>query len=168
MNNIGVVRKIDDLGRIVIPKEIRKTLNVRSGEDLQIFVDNESIVLTKYNKLLNLQETAQKYIDSFSKLTSSTILIVNHTNIVSSSNKNFINKKLDSKVVKLISSRQVVLDKSFVIDSQVYDLNYYIMPLIINTDLIGAIIILSNNVINDRDKTLAEVLSILLSDLIYA
>ena len=47
MKNTGVVRKIDDLGRIVIPKEIRKSLNIRNGEDLQIFVDNDNIVLKK-------------------------------------------------------------------------------------------------------------------------
>ena len=56
MKNTGVVRKIDELGRIVIPKEIRKTLNIGTGEDLQIFVENDSIVLKKYIKMLSLKE----------------------------------------------------------------------------------------------------------------
>ena len=43
--NTGIVRKIDELGRIVIPKEIRKNLNIRNGEDVQIFIQDNSIVL---------------------------------------------------------------------------------------------------------------------------
>ena len=48
MKNTGVIRKIDELGRIVIPKEIRKNLNIRNGEDVQIFVEEDKIVLKKY------------------------------------------------------------------------------------------------------------------------
>ena len=49
MKATGVVRRIDELGRIVIPKEIRKTLRIREGESLEIFLDNqENIVLKKY------------------------------------------------------------------------------------------------------------------------
>ena len=47
MKATGVVRRVDDLGRIVIPKEIRRNLRIRDGEDLEIFVDNDIIILIK-------------------------------------------------------------------------------------------------------------------------
>ena len=59
----GVVRKIDELGRIVIPKEIRKNLNIRNGEDVSIFVKDNMIVLKKYERALTIKEISQKYIN---------------------------------------------------------------------------------------------------------
>lgn len=57
MKATGVVRRIDELGRIVIPKEIRKTLRIREGENLEIFLDDqENIVLKKYFALNHLQK----------------------------------------------------------------------------------------------------------------
>ena len=51
MKATGIIRRIDDLGRIVIPKEIRKNLRLKNGENLEIFIDeNENIILRKYNK----------------------------------------------------------------------------------------------------------------------
>ena len=51
MKSTGVVRRVDDLGRIVIPKEIRRTLRIRDGESLEIFVDREMIALKKFSKM---------------------------------------------------------------------------------------------------------------------
>lgn len=48
MQSIGVVRKVDELGRIVIPKELRRTLNIEEGDPLEIFVDGEEVILRKY------------------------------------------------------------------------------------------------------------------------
>ena len=56
MKLAGIVRRIDELGRIVIPKEIRKTLHIKNGENLEIFIDGETIVLKKYSELGNLKE----------------------------------------------------------------------------------------------------------------
>ena len=65
MINTGIIRKIDDLGRIVLPKEIRKSLNIYSGDDLQISIDNERIILEKYSRLDSFEETIIKIINSF-------------------------------------------------------------------------------------------------------
>lgn len=48
MKSTGVVRRIDDLGRVVLPKELRRTLNVNEGDPLEIFIDGEQIILKKY------------------------------------------------------------------------------------------------------------------------
>ena len=74
MKTTGVVRKIDDLGRIVIPKEIRRTLKIRDGESLEIFVDKEMITLKKYSTMEDFQEVTKKLLDAVSKTTSKSIL----------------------------------------------------------------------------------------------
>ena len=73
--NTGIVRKIDELGRIVIPKEIRKSLNIRNGEDVQIFIKDDEIILKKYKKLLTVKDRANRYLHSFRKITDSFIFI---------------------------------------------------------------------------------------------
>ena len=62
MKATGVVRRIDDLGRVVIPKEIRKTLRIKEGEPLEIFTDREGqIILKKYSPIGELSEFASGY-----------------------------------------------------------------------------------------------------------
>ena len=56
MKSTGVVRRVDDLGRIVIPKEIRQTLRIRDGESLEIFVDREMIALKKFSKMRDMMK----------------------------------------------------------------------------------------------------------------
>ena len=48
MKSTGIVRKVDELGRIVLPKELRQTLNINERDPIEIFVDNSSIILQKY------------------------------------------------------------------------------------------------------------------------
>lgn len=65
MKATGVVRRIDELGRIVIPKEIRKTMRIREGENIEIFIDgNQNIVLKKYSIIKKLGDFAQSFTDA--------------------------------------------------------------------------------------------------------
>ena len=63
MKSTGVVRRVDDLGRIVIPKEIRRTLRIRDGESLEIFVDREMITLKKFSKMSDMNEVAKELVE---------------------------------------------------------------------------------------------------------
>ena len=65
MKTTGIIRRIDDLGRIVIPKELRRSLRIKTGESLEIFVENEDIILKKYSPMESIEEAASKYVDSF-------------------------------------------------------------------------------------------------------
>ena len=70
MKATGVVRRIDDLGRVVIPKEIRKTLRIKEGEPLEIFTDREGqVILKKYSPIGELSEFATGYAETLSKTT---------------------------------------------------------------------------------------------------
>ena len=102
----GVVRKIDELGRIVIPKEIRKNLNIRNGEDVSIFVKDNMIVLKKYERALTIKDISQKYINAFKKINDDVILISDKNSIISSSNLEYIDKKIDTKIFNLINERK--------------------------------------------------------------
>src|SRR5574344_1756908 len=70
MKATGVVRRIDDLGRVVIPKEIRKTLRIKEGDPLEIFTDKEGeVILKKYSPIGELSEFASEYADTLAKTT---------------------------------------------------------------------------------------------------
>lgn len=65
MKATGIVRRIDDLGRVVVPKEIRRTLRIREGDPLEIFVAREGeVILKKYSPINELSEFADEYVQS--------------------------------------------------------------------------------------------------------
>lgn len=83
MKATGIVRRIDDLGRIVIPKEIRRNLNIREGAPLEIYVDPDGeLILKKYSPLKELTDLAQDYADSLWDKTRLPVLIVDYDGIV--------------------------------------------------------------------------------------
>ena len=61
----GIVRRIDELGRIVIPKEIRKSLRIKNGDNLEILVEGDNVTLRKYSQIENATDMAQIYAESF-------------------------------------------------------------------------------------------------------
>ena len=70
MKATGIVRRIDDLGRVVIPKEIRKTLRIKEGTPLEIFTDREGqIILKKYSPIGELTSFAEEYVDALVQTT---------------------------------------------------------------------------------------------------
>ena len=68
MKTTGVIRRIDDLGRIVIPKEIRKNLRIKSGESVEIFVDGDSIILKKFSQIESLENVSVNYVEAFNQI----------------------------------------------------------------------------------------------------
>ena len=76
MKATGIVRRIDDLGRIVVPKEIRRTLRIREGDPLEIFTDREGeIILKKYSPIGELSQFAGEYAESLSQTTGHLVII---------------------------------------------------------------------------------------------
>ena len=83
MKATGIVRRIDDLGRVVIPKEIRRTLRIREGDPLEIFVDRGGeVILKKYSALEELADFAQEYADSLHESTGHIALITDRDVVV--------------------------------------------------------------------------------------
>lgn len=159
----GVVRKIDELGRIVIPKEIRKNLNIRNGEDVSIFVKDNMIVLKKYERALTIKEISQKYINAFKKINDDDVLISDKNSIISSSNFEYIDKKIDNKIFNLINERKSEEGTVLNLGGEVINSAYIISPIIVDTDAIGAVISLCKDRLNEKSKIFNNVINILIT-----
>ena len=149
MKNTGIVRRIDDLGRIVIPKEIRKTLRIKDGEALEIFISGDSIVLKKYSPLNNLVELYTSCVESIYLETGNDVLIVDRDKVVAFSGdlrKKYLNKAISTYLERVIQNRNVVVSnkssKISIIEGVYITSNCVIAPIITGSDVIGAIIIL--------------------------
>ena len=98
MKATGIVRRIDDLGRVVIPKEIRRTLRIREGDPLEIFVDREGeVILKKYSPIGELGDFAKEYADSLHEAIGHIALIADRDNIITvagAPKKEFLNKAI--------------------------------------------------------------------------
>lgn len=165
--NTGIVRKIDELGRIVIPKEIRKSLNIRNGEDVQIFIKDDEIILKKYKKLLTVEDRANRYLHSFRKITDSFIFITDKEKVLVSMVDNLLGEKVDDKVLSLIEERKSESGYSLKLGNNIVNKYFYLLPIIIDADAIGSIIVVNDQQINEKDKLLSSVLHILLTMEMY-
>ena len=157
MKTTGVIRRIDDLGRIVIPKEIRKTMRIKDGESLEIFLDSDNIILKKYSLLDNLTDFYKKYVDSINSAINKNVIIVDRDKIVASAGinkKKYLDKSISSYVDEIIQKRTLVTKKNIdnisIINGDSEKLSYVVAPIIINSDAIGAVIIFSNDSIIDE------------------
>jgi len=109
MKATGVVRRIDDLGRIVIPKEIRKTLRLKNGENLEIFVDeNENIILKKYSQIDKLKEFAGQITEAINSITKKSVFIINTDSFVSTSGKKkgYLNEPISNELIAMITAKK--------------------------------------------------------------
>ena len=150
MKNTGVVRRIDDLGRIVIPKEIRKTLRIKDGESLEFFLNSDNIVLKKYSHLEGFPDFYNDYVDSIYSEIGNNVMIVDRDKFVAVSGKlrkKYLDEDISLFLEDIIQERNVVSSKSIekisLVTDNYIEASYVIAPIITNGDGIGAVIILS-------------------------
>lgn len=159
LKNTGVIRKIDELGRIVIPKEIRKVLKINSGDDLEIFIDNSQIILKKYSQMENLSEESNKLIESLSDLVDSNIFITDKEKVIT--NGELINKEIPKDFFNNLLERKKYVSK---VEEEKWfgekSLNGYFLvePIIQNSDANGLIIIYKKTKITSEDEFFIKVL----------
>ena len=122
MKATGIVRRIDDLGRVVIPKEIRRTLRLREGTPLEIFTDREGeIILKKYSPMVELAAFATQYAESMAQSTGMLVCITDRDQVIAVSGgarKELLQKAISQSLERVINERQTIQagkdDKSFV------------------------------------------------------
>lgn len=151
MKTTGVVRRIDELGRIVVPKEIRKTLKIRDGESLEIFLEDGNIILKKYSHFDDLKDFYNKFVASISSSIDKTVLITDRCSVIAgagSLKNNYIDMDISSDVDRIIEERTNAFSyvkSSFSIVKDRKDIiGYVICPIIVDGDAIGSIIIVSD------------------------
>ncbi|MBO8137021.1 MAG: stage V sporulation protein T [Desulfotomaculum sp.] len=158
MKATGIVRRIDDLGRVVIPKEIRRTLRIREGDPLEIFVDREGeVILKKYSPIGELGDFAKEYADSLHETLGHIACIADRDVIIAVSGvpkKELLNKPIGPLVEKVMEDRKAIIindpendpnakDGSIIDDSNVKYSCQVIAPIIAEGDPIGAVILAS-------------------------
>ena len=153
MKATGIVRRIDDLGRIVIPKEIRRTFRIREGESLEIFIDdNENIILKKHSPMEPFIEMAGKYVESIYPMVKQNIIITDRDKIIAVAGPlkdKYLNKYISPYLEEAILRRNTFIEKhkkevEFT-PGIIEEVFFAMSPIIINGDSIGMVIIFTNN-----------------------
>ena len=110
MKATGIVRRIDDLGRVVVPKEIRRTLRIREGDPLEIFTDHEGeIILKKYSPIGELSQFAALYAKTLSETTGYLVCITDKDHVVAASGnkkKEYGKKAISKELEEVIEERE--------------------------------------------------------------
>ncbi len=154
MKATGIVRRIDDLGRVVIPKEIRRTLRLREGTPLEIFTDREGeIILKKYSPMVELAAFAVQYAEAMAQSTGLMVCMTDRDQVIAVSGgpkKDYLQKPVSRQLENIITERMNVLavkeDKAYVpliMDEPEGVTAEAIVPIICEGDAIGAVAILS-------------------------
>lgn len=114
MKATGIVRRIDDLGRVVIPKEIRRTMRIREGDPLEIYTDREGeVIFKKYSPIGELMAFAAQYADTLNKTSGMSVVISDRDVIIACSGvskKEYTEKKLSSEIEDIIESRALYVN----------------------------------------------------------
>lgn len=137
----GITRKIDELGRIVLPKEIRNTMNINTGDDFQISIVDNKIILERYQKLRNYQNEIIKIIRPFIEELKYKIYIVINNNEILSNQK--LIKKIDDIVVERKIYIQDEINKIQLFENIMDEGRLVILPIIKDSNILGSIIIIS-------------------------
>lgn len=173
MKSTGITRRIDDLGRIVIPKEIRKNLKIKENEILEIFIDNEEIILKKYSSFSDMEKILYNFVDTLNKITGNSIFITDRDKIIAcQENKkyDYLNKNIGDTINYVIDSRMTIMSNENgnleLKEGENLTINHYIVPIITNSDVLGVIMMTSNKKITEKDKLSLEIVSKLISNYI--
>ena len=175
MEQKGIIRRVDELGRIVLPREMRKMLNIRIGTKLEIgIVDGNKFLLTKYSDMVSLKEYSDAVASAISVSIDHDVLISDMENVLSSNKKKYINKQLSEEVQELIYKKDIVMKKQ---DDGSEMLNFFpntenefccqlIVPIIKDGDALGSIIILAseNKCFDDSSVKICKAFAKYLSD----
>lgn len=165
MKATGIVRRIDDLGRVVIPKEIRRTLRIKEGDPLEIFTDRDGeVILKKYSPISELGEFATEYAESLQESVGFSCVICDRDSLIAvagGSKKDYLDKRISQELEKVIETKEIystsegnspVRVSNEDLEPQSYTAQV-IVPIISHGDPIGAVILLSK----EDDEQIGEV-----------
>ena len=165
MKATGVVRRIDDLGRIVIPKEIRKTLRIKEGDPLEIFTDKEGeVILKKYSPIGELSEFATSYAETLAKTTGHIACITDKDTVIAvsgGSKKEFLEQGLSKQLEEVLENKEIYSSSDNneialpITENDNKERKYnaqVIYPIICQGDVIGSVILLAK----EKKKKMGE------------
>lgn len=157
MKATGIVRRIDDLGRVVVPKEIRRTLRIRVGDPLEIFTDRDgAVILKKYSPVGELSAFSEDYAESLAKATGEIVCITDKEQVIAvagSGKKGLLEQRLSGQLESAIEAREEILasskDRRYrrLLETQGPEFLYQaVAPILCEGDAVGAVVLLSKEV----------------------
>ena len=151
MKATGIVRRIDDLGRVVIPKEIRRTMRIREGDPLEIYTDREGgVIFKKYSQLGDVSDFAGQLCDTISRLAGLPAVITDRDSCIAVggiARREVMDKRISGQVEQLMDERQAVrmTDRTVALceDGDRYHV-LVIVPILSEGDVLGSVMFVSD------------------------
>ncbi len=172
MKATGIVRRIDDLGRVVIPKEIRRTMRIREGDPLEIFTNNGEVIFKKYSPMGEMESFAGDLAAALSAGTELTVAICDRDRCVAvgvGTNKSMLEKAVTSELEQICEQRRIFIDNGensiMALDSTDQKI-CVAAPIVAAGDIVGCVVLLESeksDFATEQDIKLAEVAAKFLS-----
>lgn len=154
MKATGIVRRIDDLGRVVIPKEIRRTMRIRESDPLEIFTSHEGeIILKKYSPIGEMSTFAKQYVASLAQVSGHVAMITDRDQIIAVAGgyKTYLQAYISKELENKMTNREAVMatkgERSFIPIAKDKEIEYAhqsICPILCQGDVIGSVILINN------------------------
>ena len=166
MKATGIVRRIDDLGRVVIPKEIRRTMRIREGDPLEIYTDREGeVIFKKYSPIGELAIFAGEYAETLYKTCSLSVIICDRDAVIATAGvprKEYADKPLSDELEKIIESRSLYVWREGMdtIPATADGSSHTVrcaMPILSEGDIVGCVVSLSGNEKEDKKVPAVDV-----------
>ena len=162
MKSTGIVRRLDELGRIVIPKEIRSNLKIRDGENMEIFVDLDTIILKKYSKIEDSIDFTKKTCKVLNTVIGKDIIITDRDHIIAAEGnavESGLNQLISAELTAVIDNRETFISQKETTVEITKELKlvgfFTIVPIITSADSVGLVIIYDkeNNINENKGIT---------------
>ena len=150
-----------------LPKEIRRTIRIRDGESLEIFVDKETIALKKFSKMTDIEDISKELVEIINNNINKNIFVTDRDKFIAASGslrKKYIDKNISKYLEKVMNDRKIILENTKheieLLDNIKDILSYIICPIIMNGDVIGLLLIVSEkDDISISDEKIAYVVA---------
>ena len=155
LKSTGVIRRIDELGRIVIPKEIRRNLGIRDGENVEIYTDSDNIILKKYYRMTTNTDLASKLCSLIYNLFNYKIIITDREKVLATGGLNIDSASISEDLINLIEAREISTRRDYKLKIGTTELigNFVFVPIISLNDSIGLIILYNDHELTTEDVT---------------
>ena len=153
MKATGIVRRIDELGRVVIPKEIRRTMRIREGDPLEIFIDNKNeVVFKKYSMIGELSGIANQFSEILNNISPLPVCITDTEQVIAVaglSKKEYVGRRISHELDKTLLDRNIFIEKNdggkqIEIADGLTRPAAVIVPIMTGGDVIGSVIYLTS------------------------
>lgn len=164
MKATGVVRRIDDLGRIVLPKELRRTMRIKEGDSLEIYIDGmDQIMLKKYSPVQNMNEFVDEFVESVYASNKIDIIITDNERVIATAGnfkQDLVGKKISMKLEDKMNKRQTQIieagENFEICDNIELGKAAVVRPINVFGDIMGCVVVLGDRGITALEKSIAE------------